>query len=277
MNELPNLTDGGGPEDERGGWLVTFSDLVLQLFAFVIVAVVLEAGSVPVGSLTPAGAARVPDAEFPNAPSLKIGWPVRSLPPTRAPAATLDLREVEAETPCAAEPLLDEPDAPKEIMPPPIPEPIPEARLVSLGRYFEQLLAAGGIDDAAQVRVHDGEVLVSLGETVGFAPGSDEIPAAGLAFLEEVAAVARSMPDLAIAVTGHTDDRPIKTQRFPSNLHLSLARAARVAQELGASEPDVRERVYASGFGAERPVESNETDEGRARNRRVEIRLVPRG
>ncbi len=275
MNGLPEIPAGGADDDERGGWLVTFSDLVLQLFAFVIVAVVLEAGSVPVGVTTQAVAARLPEAELPGGPELEIGWPVRSPNPGPVPVAAPAV--VVQETPCPAQPLLDAPDPPKEIMPPAIPEPIPEARLVSLGRYFEQLLHAGGIDDAAQVRVQDGEVLVSLGETVGFAPGSDEVPTAGLAFLEEVRAVARSMPDLAIAVTGHTDDRPIKTPRFPSNLHLSLARAARVAHELGGEDEELRERVFATGYGAERPVESNDSDTGRARNRRVEIRLVPRG
>lgn len=276
MSEQPELPDPG-TDEEKGGWLVTFSDLVLQLFAFVIVAVVLEAGTMPVASTTPASAARPPETASATVPTLEIGWPVRSRAPQAMPTAVAPEDPEELATPCEPEPLLDAPDPPKEAMPPPIPEPIPEARLVSLGRYFEQLLQAGGIEDAAQVRVHDGEVLVSLGETVGFAPGSDEIPAAGRAFLDEVRSVARSMPDLAIAISGHTDDRPIQTARFPSNLHLSLARAARVAHELGAAEPELRERVYASGYGAERPVDSNDTADGRARNRRVEIRLVPLG
>lgn len=276
MNEPPELPDPG-TDEERGGWLVTFSDLVLQLFAFVIVAVVLEAGRVPVASTTIAVAARPPEVAASPVPALQIGWPIpprSAVPDPQTAAVEPDSQDLA--TSCEPEPLLDRSDSREEIVAPPIPEPIPEARLVSLGRYFEQLLHAGGIRDAAQVRVQQGEVLVSLGETVGFAPGSDEIPAAGQAFLDEVRAVARSMPDLAIAVSGHTDDRPIQTARFPSNLHLSLARAARVAHELGGAEPELRERVYASGYGAERPVEPNDTPEGRARNRRVEIRLVPR-
>lgn len=265
------------PEGDRSSWLVTFSDLVLQLFAFVIVAVVLEAGSASVEPKTAIAAKRPTFASLPIAPR----WPA----PERLAVAPATVAEpAERETPTAEEPVAEpmarapEPDEPLVVEPVvAAPDPIPEARLVSLGRYFEQLLTAGGIDDAAQVRIHDGAVVVSLGETVGFAPGSDRVPSTGASVLAEVASVARDMPELGVQVSGHTDDRPIQTQRFPSNLHLSLARAAQVADHLTRRNPGLRSRVFATGYGAERPVASNTTAEGRAQNRRVEIRLVPLG
>jgi flagellar motor protein MotB len=63
--------------------------------------------------------------------------------------------------------------------------------------------------------------------------------------------------------------------RFPSNLELSLARAAAVAQEIALGSADLRARTFARGFGEQRPIASNGDAEGRARNRRVEIRLAP--
>jgi len=77
-----------------------------------------------------------------------------------------------------------------------------------------------------------------------------------------------------IKVVGHTDNRPIKSVRFPSNWNLSVERAKAVAELLkrGLTRPD---RVQIDGKGSEVPVVTNDTPEGRAKNRRVEI-LIPR-
>jgi type VI secretion system protein ImpK len=72
-----------------------------------------------------------------------------------------------------------------------------------------------------------------------------------------------------IDVVGHTDNTPIRTLRFPSNWELSKARAESVARLLAARVgPD---RLRADGRGEAEPVASNDTLQGRARNRRVEI------
>jgi chemotaxis protein MotB len=84
------------------------------------------------------------------------------------------------------------------------------------------------------------------------------------------------MPDYLVEVTGHTDDRPIHTPAFPSNLELSLARAAAVARELAAGAPDLEARIVVAGMGEHRPLVPNADDDARARNRRVEIRLRAR-
>ncbi len=77
-----------------------------------------------------------------------------------------------------------------------------------------------------------------------------------------------------ILVTGHTDNRPIATSRYPSNWHLSLARATSVADML-AVNGNLNGRLWPEGRGEAEPLYSNDTAENRARNRRVEIVLVP--
>ncbi|MBT8147053.1 MAG: OmpA family protein, partial [Gammaproteobacteria bacterium] len=74
-----------------------------------------------------------------------------------------------------------------------------------------------------------------------------------------------------IAIEGHTDDRPISTSEFPSNWHLSAQRALSVTQELMRDQLVNDDRLMVIGYGDTRPFEPNDTDEGRARNRRVEI------
>lgn len=76
-----------------------------------------------------------------------------------------------------------------------------------------------------------------------------------------------------ILITGHTDDDPIKTVRYPSNWHLSLARAKSVEKIL-LEDIDDPARMITEGRGDTEPIASNETEQGKAKNRRVEILLI---
>jgi chemotaxis protein MotB len=94
--------------------------------------------------------------------------------------------------------------------------------------------------------------------------------------LKKVAARVRELPHR-VEVQGHTDDVPIREDargRFPSNWELAAARASDVVRLLADDGVDPT-RLIAVSYGEFAPVASNETDEGRARNRRIEIRLHP--
>ncbi len=77
-----------------------------------------------------------------------------------------------------------------------------------------------------------------------------------------------------IVIEGHTDNIPLRSDRYASNLELSAARAARTFAYLLDQEAIHPEQMNASGHGEYRPVASNATPEGRARNRRVDILFV---
>ncbi|MCR3803343.1 OmpA family protein, partial [Pseudomonas aeruginosa] len=79
-----------------------------------------------------------------------------------------------------------------------------------------------------------------------------------------------------VLVTGHSDNRPIATLRYPSNWKLSQARAQEVADPLGATTGDAG-RFTAEGRSDTEPVATNASAEGRARNRRVEITVFAEG
>jgi type VI secretion system protein ImpK len=74
-----------------------------------------------------------------------------------------------------------------------------------------------------------------------------------------------------VLVTGHTDNQPIRSLRYPSNWHLSQDRATAVKTLLPSVKP---ERIRAEGRADAEPIEPNATPAGRARNRRVEITLM---
>ena len=79
--------------------------------------------------------------------------------------------------------------------------------------------------------------------------------------------------DWVLRVDGHSDKRPISSPQFPSNLHLSAARAIAVVRFLAAMGVPAN-RLAATGFGDQRPIDPGDSDEAYARNRRIEFKLT---
>ncbi len=104
-----------------------------------------------------------------------------------------------------------------------------------------------------------------------FALGSADINEAVEPILDKIAKALESIPGR-IMVFGHTDSTPIRTTRYPSNWHLSLARASAVGKYMSNSA-DLKARLLPEGRGASEPVADNGSPEGRAQNRRVSIEL----
>ena len=126
---------------------------------------------------------------------------------------------------------------------------------------------------AKQLEVKDLQlesVVTLLGEQT-FDSGS-ATPTRGAVALVEKVAQALDQVEGRVVVTGHTDNVPTRTLRFPSNFELSKERARSVAALVGARMKDAT-RVSSEGRGDTEPVAPNNTAEGRARNRRVEITL----
>ena len=120
----------------------------------------------------------------------------------------------------------------------------------------------------------DRSVVTILGDGL-FKPGEATVSADDQWLLNRIANALRSVPGQ-VDVTGHTDNVPIRTLRFPSSWELSRARAESVARLLAAGVGPGR--IRADGRGEAEPVAANDTPQNRARNRRVEITLyVPAG
>jgi chemotaxis protein MotB len=130
--------------------------------------------------------------------------------------------------------------------------------------------------EAGKIEIHElrGQLQVRALESILFDSGSAALKPGGAEVLRKVAIQLARLEAHTIRVEGHTDDVPIRTERFPSNWELSVARAAGVVRAL--ERAGVRsERLSAQGFGPYKPIESNAEPAGRARNRRIEIVLVP--
>jgi len=139
-----------------------------------------------------------------------------------------------------------------------------------LTRRFKRLTDAGTLS----VKIIDGKMVVSLGSDVLFSAGSARLSKDGIQAMKEVTSQLASIPEKRFQVEGHTDNQPISTQVFPSNWELASARALTVVKTMIDSGMPA-ERVSAASYAETHPVQPNDSIEGRAANRRVEIVIVP--
>jgi chemotaxis protein MotB len=116
-------------------------------------------------------------------------------------------------------------------------------------------------------------MVVAMPNDVLFDSGRTEIKRAGQAVLKAVASVLKTVPRR-FQVAGHTDNVPIQTERFPSNWELASARALEVIRFMTV-QGVAPATLSAAGYGEFDPVASNDSEDGRRRNRRIEITLQP--
>ena len=120
--------------------------------------------------------------------------------------------------------------------------------------------------------------MIRLESDVIFDSGSAKLSTQGLETLRDIAQKYQDYPDRIMSIEGHTDNKLIAgnlAQFYPTNWELSAARAAAAANFLTQQGvPEDKLRIV--GFGALQPIASNDTEEGRASNRRIEIRLAPK-
>lgn len=116
-------------------------------------------------------------------------------------------------------------------------------------------------------------LVVSLKEAAFFPSGEDEVMAGAHRSLASIASVVRALPN-PVRLEGHTDSVPIHTSRFHSNWELSSARAIAILELFSADYGIPENRMAITGYADTYPVAENGTEEGRAKNRRVDILIM---
>lgn len=114
-------------------------------------------------------------------------------------------------------------------------------------------------------------LVVSLREAGFFASGSAEIRSESVQMLTAIAA---ALPNQIMRVEGHTDNIPIHTAQFATNWELSTARAATITRLILAQHTADPTQISAAGYAEFRPIATNDTEQGRTQNRRVDIVLL---
>lgn len=282
------------------GWIFTFADLMALILTFFVLllsfstinAKKYEEIARSFGAVFGEGTGIIPDGGMSVVRPISVTVPLRPAPePVRRPVE-------EAPPPPAPEPAMTVSVSPAKEEPPPAPEPeravsepSPEeepalkdealltkereaARLSQLsGRLLDQF--QGEIDAGlVELETRDDDVLVRFRESISFPSGEAVISGGFNDVLYRMGNILRDTPGI-IVVSGHTDDRPIHSDRYRSNWELSAARAVSVVHYLVEKASIPKERMIAQGYADSSPLVANDTDERRARNRRVEITIRP--
>jgi len=142
--------------------------------------------------------------------------------------------------------------------------------------YMKVANALGMLDNSSSnvsVQHSARGITIKIKDEVAFDSGGVLMKREILETLDLIAALTKDLPNL-ISVEGHTDTIPIRSAQFPSNWELSAFRSAAIVRYFVNHHQLASERFSATGYGGERPLESNATPEGRSANRRVEIVIL---
>jgi chemotaxis protein MotB len=160
-----------------------------------------------------------------------------------------------------------------------------ETQVADLQKEKENSLqAAKGLEDEMRSDLESkdvtisklqGKLTVNILDRVMFDSGEAILQPDGEGVLRKIAGILAGHPELKIHVIGHTDNVPIHTSRFASNWELSTARALAAVHFLTEKAGVDPRRVGVVGYGEYRPLADNSTAEGRARNRRIAVTILP--
>ena len=131
-------------------------------------------------------------------------------------------------------------------------------------------------DEDIQINVEKGVVYVSISDKLLFASGKYNVTDQAKVVLGKVAQVVKNRPEIEFMVEGHTDDQSIRNAVLQDNWDLSVKRATSVVRVLQNEFGVEPQRMTAAGRSYYVPVASNETAEGRAKNRRTRIVILPK-
>ena len=235
-------------------WLVSYADFITLLFAFFVVLFAssqsdkkkqLKLSEAMQTAFTPLGTfdahSKTPPLTDINASAITNSIPspiVRPLPSSSTESPTESLEETEAR----------------------------------LRKLIAEQVAAGGIPPGGiAMRITPDGLVISLHEAGFFPSGSAEVRPASIPM---ISILANTLPAGPLRVEGHTDNVPIHTAQFASNWELSTARSTAIARLLLERGPIDPANLAAAGYAEFHPVASNDTEDGRTQNRRVDIILL---
>lgn len=150
-----------------------------------------------------------------------------------------------------------------------------QEKLGDLQKVIEGFIKEKGLSPRLQTRLTEQGLMLTITEGVLFQPGNAEVVGEARNIAIEISNLIVTDPPRQIVIEGHTDNTPIRTVKYPSNWELSSSRAInfmKILLENGKFDP---KKFSATGYGEYQPVDTNDTPEGRAKNRRVEVLILP--
>jgi chemotaxis protein MotB len=240
-------------------WLVSYADFITLLFAFFVVMF----------------ASTQSDKNKAKAVSESVREALEHGQFSTAISTVLGRGKHDAKRPPLTQAPPDQRENPPTPPPPPPPDPHPPdlgKSLVTLQKGLDLELKNGKV----QLKLEARGLVISMREAAFFASGDDSVALSSLPILAKIAAVVQSLPNQ-VRLEGHTDSQPIHNSRFRSNWELSAARSIAMLELLRDRFQVPPPRMAVAGYADNAPADTNDTDEGRAHNRRVDLVLLSAG
>ena len=219
-------------------WLVSYADFITLLFAFFVV--MYSVSSVNEGKYrTVSESIKTALNPINSIPSSRLPFTVGNAKPKMIPTEAVDTND-----------------------------PVIRRMREILTRINPNL--NGDISEVKIMETGRGTIMISLPESILFESGEARVRSEALPFLKALSEILIEM-DRHIRILGHTDNVPIRTAQFPSNWELSAGRAVMVVRIFSELYGVPISHLSATGLADAKPIASNDTPEGRTKNRRVEI------
>ncbi|WP_274308139.1 flagellar motor protein MotB [Solibacillus daqui] len=152
-----------------------------------------------------------------------------------------------------------------------------QERLKESQNRVDEFIAINELEKQFETKLTEEGLLITIRDSVLFDTGRADVKAEYDSIADELSKLLMFDPPRNIVITGHTDNVPINTNEFDSNWDLSVMRAVNFMKEVVAENKELDPKYFSvKGFGEYSPIASNDTEEGRAKNRRVEVLVQPR-
>jgi len=149
-----------------------------------------------------------------------------------------------------------------------------ERDMEAIKEKIDQYIKANNLTAQLETRITDEMLIISIRDYALFDSGSAVIKPEAQKLAYIIAEILAEYPNYNVEVAGHTDNLPINTSQFPTNWDLSSQRSLNFMKYLLQAEGLDQSRFRAVGYGEFQPIASNDTEEGRAKNRRVEVNIL---
>ena len=152
-----------------------------------------------------------------------------------------------------------------------------QERLLETQNRVDEFIAINELENQFETKLTEEGLLITIRDSILFDMGRAEVKKEYKTIADEIAQLLMFDPPRNIVITGHTDNVPINNSEFDSNWDLSVMRAVNFMKEVVTGNEELDPKYFSvKGFGEFQPIASNETEEGKAKNRRVEVLVQPR-
>ncbi|MCC3373840.1 flagellar motor protein MotB [Cohnella sp. REN36] len=149
-----------------------------------------------------------------------------------------------------------------------------QENLEKLKSQLDQYIKKNGLSSQLETQLNQSQLMITIRDNALFPSGSADVKPDARKLAVAIGAMLEKYPDYEVIVSGHTDNQPISTYEFASNWELSSKRAINFMKILLQNQIFDPKKFSAIGYGEYRPLEKNDTDAGRAKNRRVEVSIL---